>query len=92
MIELRCPSYPEKGQTTILTTLGVDWEVEVRNEHGFGIVTREPGFDRTVDLEGALDVLWDADNGGADEFVRALGLPDEISVAAWKRHCQERAR
>lgn len=91
MIEIRCHSYPEKGQTTVLTTLGGNWEVEVHNEHGLGIRTREPELDRLVDLDGALDILWNTDNGGADEFVRALGLPDEVSVAAWKRH-SERAR
>lgn len=86
MISIHCPAHPEKGQTTILTTLGAEWEVEVHNEHGFGVRTREPSLDRTVDLDGALDILWSADNGSADELVRALGLPDSVRLAAWERH------
>lgn len=86
MIAIVCPGHPERRMTTRLTPLGDDrWEVEVIQHLGFGDM-RIPEDASEVDLEGALDVLWDAENGAADELARALGLPETTIAAAWERH------
>lgn len=86
MIAIVCIGAPEKHMTTRLTPLHDGrWEVEVI-QHICGWDTRLPQYDREVDLDGVLDILWEAENGGADELARALGLPEATIAAAWARN------
>lgn len=84
-IAITCDCHPEKGMTTKLYAGPDGWEVEVTQHFG-SMSMRLASLDGTVDLAGALDVLWDAGNGEADELARALGLPEDVIAAAWTRH------
>lgn len=72
---------------TEITTDGAGlFDIDVYTEAGIWRVRIPKLSLEGVTREEAIDILFDADNGGADEFLRALNVRHEVLTAAWERH------
>ena len=73
---------------TEITTAGNDeeFDIDVYIKEGAARVLVPDLSHRVACLDDVLAVLWDYDNGGADEFLRALAVPRSIITSAWDSH------